>query len=135
LSLAGLCPKAGRRRRRLRMESSVVGVCHFTVMFALDFIVLAPPYWAETLINRAAILKAPWRSRSPGLWLLESPTFFTGLPLCPKTGGLTPHAPFDPVAPSFALACLGDLVMTLMMHTSLFLDLSPKVATGCGVST
>lgn len=115
------------------MESSVVAVYDF---FVLDLGVPALPYWAEILINRAAVfLKAPWGSRFPGLsWLLESPTFFTGLPLYPKTGGLTPHAPFSPVALSFALACLGDLGTTLMMHTSL-LDLSPKVVTGCWVST
>lgn len=82
--------------------------------------VLALPYWAETLINRAAIfLKAPWGSRLPGLsWLLGSPTFFTGLPLYPKTGGLTPHAPFSPVALSFALACLGNLGTTDDAHIS-----------------
>lgn len=115
---------------------TLVGVCLFTVFFALDLSVLALPYWVETFIGRAAKkpFESPWGSRFHGLsWVLESPTFFTGLPLYPKTGGLTPHAPFGPMAPSFALACLGNLAMTSMMHACL-LDLSPKVVTGCGVS-
>lgn len=48
--------------------------------------------------------------------------------------GQVEFGPIRSVAPSFALAYLVSLVMTLMMNTSLLLDLSPSVVTDCGVS-